>query len=72
MGVALDDIEPRGHRRLVERVGQLAQTAADVGNEAALAQLATFDKAAAPRRPADLTPEAEQSPGRNLDAVDDN
>ncbi len=68
--MALDNVEADIHGRFIERVGQLAQAAADAGDEAALAQFAALDEAATLRRAADLAPEAEQAAGRNLDAVE--
>src|SRR5688572_20913892 len=70
MGVTLDNLEPRRKRRLIERVRELAQPAADAPDEAALAQLAAFDEAAPARRAPDLPPEAEGLPCRHDNAVE--
>uniref|UniRef100_UPI00313AE672 hypothetical protein n=1 Tax=Inquilinus sp. OTU3971 TaxID=3043855 RepID=UPI00313AE672 len=70
VGVALDDLEAGGQRRLVQAVRQLAQPAAGAGDQAALAQLAPGDEAAPARGAADLAPEAEHGAGRHLDAVE--
>src|SRR5438876_10349929 len=69
MGVALDDLETGGKGRFIERIGELAEAAADAGDEATLAQFATPDEASGLRRAANLAPEAEQAPSRYLDAV---
>ncbi len=70
VGVTLDDLEAGGERRLVERVRELAQPAADIRDEAAFAQLAAGDEAAPARRAPDLLPEAEGLAGRHHDAVE--
>src|SRR5947209_2568758 len=68
--VALDDLEARPERRAVERVRQLAQAAARVRDDAALAQLAPAHVAAPAARPPDVRPEAEDRAGGHFDAVE--
>ncbi|MCW0438447.1 hypothetical protein NB723_003411 [Xanthomonas sacchari] len=71
LGVAmpLDDLQPLSQRRVVDRIGHLAQATADRRHQAALAQFAAGDEAAAAGGAAELAPETEGRPGRHLHAV---
>ena len=57
--MALDNLKSGIECRLIKSVRELAQAAADTPDETAFAQFAALDKAAAPRRAANLFPEAE-------------
>jgi hypothetical protein len=62
MGVTLDDFQFRGEGGIVERIGKLAETAADRGNDASFAQFTTGNETAATSWAANLCPEAESLP----------
>src|SRR5688572_12128297 len=55
----LDNLQPRLQRAIVERVGKLAEPAADARDHTTFAQFAPFDVALGPRRPPDIGPETE-------------
>src|ERR1700722_6310308 len=69
MGMAFDDFKTRAQGSFKDRVGQLAETPSGAGYQATLAQFAAGDKAARPRRPADLFPETEDFAGGDFDAI---
>src|SRR5205823_12269930 len=54
VGMALDNLKSGIECRLIKSVRELAQAAADTPDETAFAQFAALDKAAAPRRAANL------------------
>jgi hypothetical protein len=69
MRVTFNNLEIRLQCGVVERVGKLAQTAADVWNDTAFAQFATFDESAPARRSADLLPKTENAACGNFQSV---
>ncbi len=70
VGVPLDDLATCRQRRVVERVGKLAEAAADRRHHAALAQHAAVDVAAGGCRASHLPPEAEHGARRQLQPVE--
>src|SRR5437868_12501753 len=69
VAVALDDLHSGAVRDARNRVGQLADPAADRGDHAPAAKLAAEDIAFAPGRPSRCIPEAEHFAGIKQDAV---
>ena len=70
MRMALDDPAARLERGVVERVGELAEPAADRRHHAALLQHAAGDVAARGDRGAEMTPDAEHRPRGNDQTVE--
>ena len=67
--MAFDDLEVCFQGGLIEQPGDLAESAADTGNEAAFAEFATGGEAFAGSGAAELTPEAEDGGGGDFDAI---
>ena len=63
MAMAFDHVDAGTQRRIVDRIRQQAQAAADRRHQAAFAQLASVDEAASPRRAPELAPEAPRRTG---------
>ena len=69
VGVAFDDFEVCFEGGLIEQPGDLAESSADAGNEAAFAQFAAGGESFAGSGAAELAPEAEDGSGRDFDAI---
>ena len=67
----LDDLKARAESGLIDLTAELAETAAERGNETTFAQLAAGGEASRAAGPAELAPEAEGLVGGDGGAVED-
>src|SRR5690606_20541251 len=68
--VPLDDLAARLESTVVERVGELAEAAADIWNKAPLAELSSDNEPSRFPRRTHLTPEAKDCSSGGDDAID--
>jgi hypothetical protein len=69
VSVSFDDLAVGLQRGVVKRVRELAQTAADIRDDASFAQFPALDKPAKLARASDLLPEAKRLAGGDLESV---